>query len=163
MSNTSILFSSHRKPSAALSIERPDEIIQETLAFVGGTIYVKGGVQIDAKLKNVSVVSLDGNPVVLSALGIMDNCAIDAMDVLICGDFTGEVRAKGDCEIAPTAKARGLVLVRGHALISPLAGDSDEIRVGRLPNEVVTEVPFSEHAPVDDPRHSNVSDVTARD
>jgi hypothetical protein len=163
MSNTSILFSSHRNSRAAASIARPDEIIQESLAFVGGTMYVKGGVQIDAKLKNVSVVALDENPVVLSALGSMDHCAIDAVDVLICGDFTGEVRAKGDCEIAPTAKARGLILVRGHVLISPLAGDSDEIRVGRLPNEAVTDVVYSDQATASGGQHSDVSDVTARD
>jgi hypothetical protein len=35
MSNSSILFSSDRNPRAASSIERPDEIIQESLAFVG--------------------------------------------------------------------------------------------------------------------------------
>jgi hypothetical protein len=93
----------------------------------------------------------------------MDHCAIDAVDVLICGDFTGEVRAKGDCEIAPTAKARGLILVRGHVLISPLAGDSDEIRVGRLPNEAVTDVVYSDQATASGGQHSDVSDVTARD
>ena len=149
MSNSSILFSSDRNPRAASSIERPDEIIQESLAFVGGTIYVKGGVQIDAKLKNVTVVALDENPVVLSALGSMDHCAIDASDVLICGDFTGEVRAKGDCEVAPTAKVRGLILVRGRVLISPLAGDLEEIRVGRLTNEMVTDIAFTESSMAD--------------
>jgi cytoskeletal protein CcmA (bactofilin family) len=145
---SSILFTTHRKPATASRIERPDEIIQQSLAFVGGTIYVKGGVQVDAQLKNVSIVAVDDNPVVLSVLGSMVDCAIDATDVLICGDFKGEIRAKGDCEIAPTAKARGLVLVRGHVLISPLAGDSDEIRVGRLPNEVVTEVAYTESSTV---------------
>lgn len=163
MSIASILFTRHRKPEAALRIESPDEILQQSLAFVGGTIYVKGGVQIDAQLKNVTVVAVDEGPVVLSVLGKMEDCAIDATDVLICGDFKGEVRAKGDCEIAPTAKARGVVLVRGHVLISPLAGDSDEIRVGRLPSEVVTDVAFSDRAAVVGTPYSAVSDVSARD
>jgi cytoskeletal protein CcmA (bactofilin family) len=79
----------------------------------------------------------------------MDHCAIDASDVLICGDFTGEVRAKGDCEVAPTAKVRGLILVRGRVLISPLAGDSEEIRVGRLTNEMVTDIAFTESSMAD--------------
>lgn len=145
MSIDSILFSSQRKPAAASSIERPDEIIQQTLAFVGGTVYVSGGAQIDAKLKNVSVVALDDKPIVLSALGQMENCLINGTDVLVCGDFSGEIRAKGDCEITPTARARGVVLVRGHVLISPLAADSEEIRVGRLPAEAATDAAPNGH------------------
>lgn len=135
MSMSSILFSRERKPTVAEAINRPDEILQSSLMFVGGTVFVSGGVQIDAKLKNVTVQAMDNKPIVLTALGKMDGCFIKGEDVLICGDFTGEIQAKGDVEVTNTARISGVVLTRGHALISPLAGESDEIKVARLPDD----------------------------
>lgn len=140
MSLSSILFSINRKPNVAEAIERPEEILQGTLMFVGGTVFVKGGVQIDAQLKNVTVQAMDNKPIVLTALGKMEDCYIKGEDVLICGDFTGEIQASGDVEVTNSARVAGVIRTSGHALISPLATDAGQITIAPHTPEVVQEV-----------------------
>lgn len=124
----SILFSSSRKPEVASAIERPDEVLQRTLKFAGGTIMVGGGLQIDAQLNGVEINAPD-KTVVVSALAKCDQCHITAKDVLICGDFSGEIVASGDVEIADSARCTGTIRVGGHALISPIAFEAGEIKI----------------------------------
>lgn len=140
MSLSSILFSRDRKPSVAEAIQRPDEILQSSLMFVGGTVFVKGGLQIDAQLKNVTVQAMDSKPIVLTALGKMEGCYIKGEDVLICGDFTGQIEACGDVEVTNSARVAGVIRTSGHALISPLATEAGEITIARHTPEVTQDV-----------------------
>jgi len=119
----------------ANSIARPDDILQQGLVFVGGTVFVKGGLQIDATLKDVRVVAADNKPIVLTALGTMQNCSIEGADVLVAGTFSGQVLARGDVEVTDTAEFSGSIRSSGVVVVNPLAGDADEITIGRLPPE----------------------------
>jgi cytoskeletal protein CcmA (bactofilin family) len=136
---SSLLFTSHRKPSVASAIDRPDDILHRGVAFHGGTLMVKGGLQIDATLDEVTVVSTDGRPVVLTALGKMSGCHIHAQDILIMGDFTGELSAAGDVEVTDSARFAGSIRAGGHVLLSPLAAGAGEVTVTKYvpPADVV--------------------------
>lgn len=136
----SLLFNPHRKPSVADSIARPDDILQQSLVFVGGTVFVKGGLQIDATLKDVRVVAVDNKPIVLTALGTMQNCSIEGADVLVAGTFSGQVLARGDVEVTDTAEFSGSIRSSGVVVVNPLAGDADEITIGRLPPEAPKDI-----------------------
>ena len=131
----SILFSSNRKPEVASAIERPDEVLQRTLKFAGGTIMIGGGLQIDAQMSGVEINAPD-KTVVVSALAKCEHCHITAKDVLICGDFSGEIVASGDVEITDSARCAGMIRVGGHALISPIAVEAGEIKIMKYIEEV---------------------------
>lgn len=159
MSISSILFSRDRKPSVSEAINRPDEILQNSLVFVGGNVFVQGGLQIDARLKNCTIQAMDGKPIVLTALGKMEDCFIKGEDVLICGDFSGEIQAKGDVEVTNTARMSGTIRAGGHALVSQFAGEKGEITVGRLPLDEVEDVTAKGQVDVevdDQPRNAEV-------
>lgn len=119
---------------------RPDDILQQSLVFVGGTVFVKGGLQIDATLKDVRVVAADNKPIVLTALGTMQGCSIEGADVLIAGTFSGQVLARGDVEVTDTAEFSGSIRSSGIVVVNPLAGDADEITIGRLPPEAPKDI-----------------------
>lgn len=132
MSFLSILFNANRKPEVAKSIESPDDVVQRSLAFSGGTLLIRNGAQIDAALDSVSVVATDGKPVVLSALGKMRNCHIEGNDVLIMGEFSGEILAMGDVEVCDSASFKGTIAAAGRVLLSPVASDFGEVTVKKL-------------------------------
>jgi cytoskeletal protein CcmA (bactofilin family) len=126
-----LLFTSLRKPEVLRRIEAPDEVLQNTLIFDGGAIYARGGIQIDARMRNCRVVSQQQHPVTVSALGRMLKCQIVGQDVLIEGDFTGEIEASGDIEITNSARVAGLIRYGGELVIGPLV-DRRKLRVQRL-------------------------------
>lgn len=133
---SSILFSKERKPSVQASMAAPDEILQNSIMIVGGTVFVHGGLQIDAKLRNSIVKSLDGKPIVVTALGKLQDCVIEGTDVLVCGDFSGEIVAKGDVEVTDTATFSGNIKTGGYALISPVATEHNaDVRIMPLPKD----------------------------
>ncbi|WP_234265199.1 polymer-forming cytoskeletal protein [Hydrogenophaga sp. NFH-34] len=127
----SVLFSFERKSTTAAAIDQPDEVLQRTLAFHGGTILSKGSLQIDAALKDVTIISTEGKPVVVTPLGNCNSCCIQADDVLITGDFSGEVIAKGDVEVSHSARFVGTIRAGGHVLVSPIASEAGEIKIVR--------------------------------
>lgn len=138
----SILFNSNRKPEVAKSIESPEDVVQRNLAFSGGTLLVRNGAQIDAALDSVSVVATDGKPIVLSALGKMKNCHIEGNDVLVQGEFSGEILAMGDVEVCDSATFKGTISAAGHVLLSPMAADFGEVTVKKLiakPEPMITQ------------------------
>jgi len=129
------LFSGSRKPEVLQSLQKPDEILQQSLRFEGGVLRVRGGIQVDAQLENVSIIAEDGGPVHITALGVVKGCHIQAKDVVIAGKFSGELEADGDVEVTSTAQVAGHIKTSGSVLISPLADDA-EVRIGRLTPKV---------------------------
>lgn len=125
------LFNSSRKPEVSLSIEKPDEILQRSLRFEGGTVYARGGLQVDANLTDVCLIADDDGPIHITALGRLERCMVRAKDVVIAGDFSGEIEADGDVEVTNTAKVSGHIKTTGSVLVSPMADDA-ELRIGRL-------------------------------
>lgn len=140
MSLGSILFSRERKPLIFESMQVPDELLQSSILIQGGTVMVHGGMQIDAKLVDCVVHSLDGNPIVLSAIGQMKNCTIKGTDILITGDFSGEILALGDVEISDTARFSGTIRTCGRALISPIASGGEQAVVEYMAEGSLSEV-----------------------
>ena len=61
----------------------------------------------------------------------MLNCHIEGQDILIEGDFAGEVNAAGDVEITNTARVAGLIRYGGELIIGPLV-DRRKLRVQRM-------------------------------
>lgn len=129
------LFSSSRKPEVLRSLQKPDEILQQSLRFEGGVLRVRGGIQVDAQLENVSIIAEDDGPIHITALGVMRSCHVQAKDVVIAGKFSGELEADGDVEVTSTAQVAGYIKTSGSVLISPLADDA-EVRIGRLTPKV---------------------------
>lgn len=78
-----LLFTITRKPDVLRRIEAPDEVLQNTLVLDGGAVYARGGLQIDASMRNCRVVAQQNNPIALSVLGRMLSCHIEGQDVLI--------------------------------------------------------------------------------
>ena len=126
-----VLFTTTRKPEVLQRIEAPDEVLQHTLVCDGGTIYVRGGMQIDASMRNCRVIAQQNNPIALSVLGRMLTCHIEGRDVLIEGDFAGDIEATGDVEITNTARVAGFIRYGGELVIGPLV-DRRKLRVQRM-------------------------------
>lgn len=126
-----VLFTASRKAEVLQRIEAPDKVLQNTIILDGGTIYVRGGMQIDASMRNCRVVAQQNNPIALSVLGRMLSCHIEGQDVLIEGDFAGEIEAAGDVEITNTARVAGFIRYGGELIIGPLV-DRRKLRVQRM-------------------------------
>jgi cytoskeletal protein CcmA (bactofilin family) len=126
-----VLFTTSRKPAELQRIEAPDEVLQQSLVIDGGTIYTRGGMQIDASMRNCRVVAQQRNPITLSVLGRMLACHIEGQDVLIEGDFAGDIEAAGDVEITNTARIAGLIRYGGELVIGPIV-DRRKLRVQRM-------------------------------
>jgi cytoskeletal protein CcmA (bactofilin family) len=126
-----VLYSAARKPEVLKRIEAPDEVLQSTLVVDGGTIYARGGIQIDASMRSCRVVAQKEHPIALSVLGRMLNCHIEGQDILIEGDFAGDIVASGDVEITNTARIAGFIRYGGELVIGPLV-DRRKLRVQRM-------------------------------
>lgn len=126
-----LLFTITRKPDVLRRIEAPDEVLQNTLVLDGGAVYARGGLQIDASMRNCRVVAQQQQPITLSVLGRMLSCQIEGHDVLIEGDFAGEIEAAGDVEITNTARVAGFIRHGGELIIGPLV-DRRKLRVQRM-------------------------------
>lgn len=142
----SVLFSFNRKAATAAAMDQPDNILQRTLAFEGGTIVTKGSLQIDAALKGVKIVSTEDKPVVVTPLANCDTCVIQAHDVMVTGDFSGEIIAKGDVEISDSARFLGTIRAGGHVLVSPIASEAGEIKIVRYVEQPVVSASEAEDA-----------------
>jgi len=125
----SILFSAARKPMVADTLAKPSGVMQQGFRFAGGSMFVKGGVQIDAQFNGVNIESEDGGLVHVTALGKLESCIIKGGDVMISGDFTGEIVAKGDVEVTNTARIKGVIRAGGMVLVSPLAMDKGDVKI----------------------------------
>jgi cytoskeletal protein CcmA (bactofilin family) len=125
----SILFSAARKPMVADTLAKPSGVMQQGFRFAGGTMFVKGGVQIDAQFNGVNIESEDGGLVHVTALGNLESCLIKGGDVMISGDFTGEIVAKGDVEVTNTARIKGTIRAGGVVLVSPLSMDKGDVKI----------------------------------
>ena len=52
----------------------------------------------------------------------------------------GLVLARGDVEVTDTAEFSGSIRSSGVVVVNPLAGDADEIMIGRLPPEAPKDI-----------------------
>lgn len=124
-------FNKESQPEVFAQISDPESLFSEGLSFEGGVLRGKGGLLIDGKLENVSVISEDGSPIVVSALANLNNCIIQGHHVVIGGKFRGELSADGDVEITDSASILGTINTGGRMLISPLA-EMEDVRMRRL-------------------------------
>jgi len=131
----SVLFSKDRKPGVAKQIEAPEEILQRNIAFKGGVIVVQKGLTVDAALSQCTIVSQEGGPIVVSPLANCVECCVKAGDVIVSGDFTGEIIAKGDVEVTDSARIIGTIKAGGNVLLSPIASEAGQIKVARYVEE----------------------------
>lgn len=135
------LFNKQRRPGTLDLIERPDEVLQSGMVFDGGTIFASGALQIDSSMRNVKVVGKATHPICISALGRLLECSISGSDVLVEGDFAGEIEATGDVEITSTAQVRGLIKYGGELHIGLLV-DRSALKLQRMMKVVeVVELP----------------------
>ncbi|MBS3912783.1 MAG: polymer-forming cytoskeletal protein [Hydrogenophaga sp.] len=125
------LFNKQRRPEVFDLITRPDEVLQSGMVFDGGTIFASGALQIDSSMRNVSVVGKATHPICISALGRLLECSISGGDVLVEGDFAGEIEATGDVEITNTAQVRGLIKYGGELHIGLLV-DRSALKLQRM-------------------------------
>lgn len=125
------LFGPSKNAAIHRKLEVPDEILQATIILDGGTIFASGSIQIDAAVRNARVVARKKQPVLVSALGRMLACFIQGHDVVIEGDFAGEIEASGDVEVTNSAQISGVIRCSGEVVFGPLA-NRNNVRVQRL-------------------------------
>ena len=133
------LFNKDRKAHVHLAIELPSEILQASLTFHHGKVYCQGSMQIDARMRHCHIYASKHEPIVVSALAKMLACQVHGHDVVIEGDFAGEIFASGDVEVTASARIAGLIQCNGKVVISPLV-DARLVRIERT-QQTVTALP----------------------
>ena len=103
------LFNKDRKAHVHRAIELPSEILQASLTFHHGKVYCQGSMQIDARMRHCHIYASKHEPIVVSALAKMLACQVHGHDVVIEGDFAGEIFASGDVEVTASARIAGLI------------------------------------------------------
>ena len=100
---------------------KPKTMLSEYLELEGCTMRTNQVALIDGKLTDVTIISADNTPIKISALAVLTNCKIHCTDLLIEGQFSGEINAMGNIELGESAHVEGTAKVSGSLVISPLA------------------------------------------
>lgn len=117
-----------RKFFSNRDVEAAKTHIAELLNIKSGVLESKDGMLIDGRLTACEIKSTDDSPVCISALAVLDDCTIDGNDILIEGQFSGTINARGKVEFASGCVATGIFNKGGEVYVHPLA-DLDDLRI----------------------------------
>jgi Polymer-forming cytoskeletal len=112
-------------------MDNPATKVSQTTDQEGGTMRIKGGALIDGQLNAVTIISTDGSPIKVSALAKLSKCVIECQDILIEGEFSGQITAKGDVEFGESGLIKGTVKHGGMLLIGCLT-DYGDVKAEKL-------------------------------
>lgn len=115
-------------------VEAAKTHVAELLNIKSGLLESKDGMLIDGRLTGCQIKSADDSPVYVSALAVLEDCTIDGNDVLIEGQFSGIINAKGKVEFASGCVATGIFNKGGESYLHPLA-DLDDLRIKSMARE----------------------------
>lgn len=107
-------------------------VIAHSIDFEGGTLRLSGGALIDGRLTRTTIISVDGSPTKISALANLDSCILNCKDIIIDGEFSGEINATGDVELGDTCRIQGTITHAGRVMTGALA-DTDAMKLKRFP------------------------------
>ena len=106
-------------------------VIGQDIEFEGGTLRVNGGALIVGRLTRTTILSIDGSPIKISALATLDSCIINGKDVIVDGEFSGEINAQGDVELSDTCSIEGTITHKGRVMTGGLA-DTERMKLKRF-------------------------------
>jgi cytoskeletal protein CcmA (bactofilin family) len=130
------------------SIEGAAMHVAEKMAFKDGVIEANDGLLVDGKLTNVTIKSVDGSPIYISALARLVDCNIEAADLLVEGSFSGNIIATGKAEFGSGCVVIGK-LRRGAEVYVHRLADLDDLKV------------TSERSAAKDSTSSSVHDISS--
>lgn len=133
------LFNKDRKAYVHRAIELPRDILQASLTFHHAKVLCQGSMQIDARMRHCHIYASKHEPIVVSAQAKMRACHVHGHDVVIEGDFAGELFASGDVALTASARIAGLIQCNGKVVIRPLV-DARLVRIERT-QQTVTSLP----------------------
>ena len=113
-------------------LNNPSTMITSTTDQEGGILRVKGGALIDGKLTRVTIIVMDESPMKISALAHLDTCVINCQDIIIEGEFSGEINAKGDVELGDSCRVKGKLNHSGRLLIDCTLADTVDLHIRKL-------------------------------
>lgn len=113
-------------------LNNPSTMITSTTDQEGGTLRVKGGALIDGKLTRVTIIVTDESPLKISAMAYLDTCVIHCQDIIIEGEFSGEINAKGDAELGDSCRVKGKLNHSGRLLIDCTLADTVDLHIRKL-------------------------------
>lgn len=115
------------------AIATPSIIIPELMEQEGGTLKLTGSAYIDGTFEKTTFRAVKGEAILLSALSMLNNCVIHCKDIMIEGDFTGDIYVKdgGTVEIGCSAVIRGTIYTDGMVIRHPLSdtGATHDLRI----------------------------------
>lgn len=109
-------------------------LLPESLKVTGGIFEGEGGLLIDGTLKDSTIRSSDQSMIIISATAKLVNCTVDGHDVVIEGNFDGNLVARGDCEITSSATVIGTLKLGGD-LYKARAADVTDLSVSSFKQE----------------------------
>lgn len=116
------------------NVEAAKTHVAELLSIKSGVLDGRGGMLIDGRLSGCQIRSSDDSPICISALAVLDDRTIDGKDVLIEGQFSGTINARGKVEFASGCVATGIFNKGGEVYVHPLA-DLDDLRIKSMARE----------------------------
>jgi cytoskeletal protein CcmA (bactofilin family) len=111
------------------------QLIDKSFELVGGTIRIKNGVLIDGHLTSVTIVSDSDAPVIVSALGKLENCFVECRNFLNEGEFSGEANISGDVELGDTSTTIGSIAFGGRFFAGGPFADTADLKIKGLPKK----------------------------
>lgn len=119
--------------------------VAEKMAFKDGVIEANEGLLIDGKLNNVTIKSVDGSPIYISALAHLVDCNIEAADLLVEGQVSGAIVATGKAEFGSGCVVVGKLRRSGEVYVHRLA-DLDDLKVTTTRSEAKDQASSSVHS-----------------
>jgi len=112
----------------------PKVVISNGTDQEGGTLKFNGAAVVDGAIKSAKILATTGHDVLFSAMSNVSDCVVDAKNLMIEGDFSGEItiQDEGILEIGDAAKVMGTVHTSG-AVIIHAGADASELKVIKLP------------------------------
>jgi hypothetical protein len=107
-------------------LEACEMMFHQSMQIKNASIQGKGGLLIDATMKDCHIKMTDGSAVFVSALATLENCVIESSNVFIGGDFNGDLvmdggeqeEMGGRREFGSGAKVRGREFVTDNIVQS---------------------------------------------
>lgn len=134
-----------------------NSLFPEHVTIKNATLAGAKGFLIDSKMADCHISTTDGSPVFISALAKLENCKVEAGDVLIEGYFSGSIAATGKVELGAGCTMAGTLTKGGAVFLHPEA-DFEELVIKSLkssPSKAA--VPAERSAPA----REHVSDAVA--
>lgn len=132
-----------------------NSLFPEHVTIKNATLAGAKGFLIDSKMVDCHISTTDGSPVFISALAKLENCKVEAGDVLIEGYFSGSIAATGKVELGAGCTMAGTLTKGGAVFLHPEA-DFEELVIKSLKSS-----PSKSAVPPERSAPEHVSDAVA--